>query len=126
MTNTRDAANRLTQTQRDNTTLQPIYNGLGDRVGQTVGATTTHFALDVAGLPEVIQTGPSTGSGVRCRRLKHLVKKLLLVKGGLLLPVSLNRLEPAGAGQGQKSDGFYRAKRIHEGFQGLLNQFFFG
>jgi len=56
MTNTFDAANQLIQTQRDGTTLQPIYNGIGDRVGQTVGTTTTHFALDVMGLPEVIYT----------------------------------------------------------------------
>jgi hypothetical protein len=33
------------------------YNGVGDRVGQTVGVTTTHFTLDVGiGLPEVLQT----------------------------------------------------------------------
>jgi YD repeat-containing protein len=57
MTNVFDTANRLVETSRNDTTLQPIYNGLDDRVGQTVGVTTTHFALDVAdGLPEVIQT----------------------------------------------------------------------
>ncbi len=33
-----------------------MRNGLGDRVGQTVGVTTTYFALDVQGLPEVIYT----------------------------------------------------------------------
>jgi hypothetical protein len=49
MSNTWDAANRLVETQRDEVTLEPIYNGVGDRVGQTVGTTTTHFALDVAG-----------------------------------------------------------------------------
>jgi hypothetical protein len=56
MTNTWDAANRLIETNRDTYTLEPIYNGIGDRVGQTVGVTTTYFALDVRGLPEVIQT----------------------------------------------------------------------
>ena len=67
MTNTFDAANRLTSTSRDGATLQPIYNGVGDRVGQTVGVTTTYFALDVIGLstalrtslPEVIYTSES-------------------------------------------------------------------
>jgi YD repeat-containing protein len=57
MTNTWDAANRLVESRRDGAVVQPIYNGLGDRVGQTVGLTTTHFALDVAGgLPELIYT----------------------------------------------------------------------
>jgi RHS repeat-associated protein len=56
MTNTFDAANRLTASTRDSITVQPVYNGVGDRVGQTVGTTTTHFALDVLGLPEVIYT----------------------------------------------------------------------
>ncbi len=49
MTNTWDAANRLTAASF-------VYNGLGDRVGQTLGLTTTSFALDVQGLPEVIYT----------------------------------------------------------------------
>jgi RHS repeat-associated protein len=56
MTNTWDAANRLVGTTRDTNTLQPIYNGVGDRVGQTEGGNTTYFALDIQGLPEVIQT----------------------------------------------------------------------
>ncbi len=56
MTNTWDAANRLVETTRDSYTLEPIYNGLGDRAGQTVGVTTTYFALDMQGLPEVIYT----------------------------------------------------------------------
>ena len=57
MTNVFDAANRLIETERAETTLQPLYNGLGDRVAQTVGATTTNFALDSAtALPEVIYT----------------------------------------------------------------------
>ncbi|NIV37889.1 MAG: hypothetical protein GWN58_53290, partial [Anaerolineae bacterium] len=37
-------------------TLQPRYDGLGNRVAQTVGLSTTTFALDVQGLPEVIST----------------------------------------------------------------------
>ncbi|RME58968.1 hypothetical protein D6779_05340 [Candidatus Parcubacteria bacterium] len=49
MTNTWDAANRLTSIVRRSSVVGPIYNGLGDRVGQTVGAATTHFALDIAG-----------------------------------------------------------------------------
>jgi hypothetical protein len=36
--------------------LQPIYDGAGNRVAQVVGGETTHFALDVQGLPEVIYT----------------------------------------------------------------------
>jgi RHS repeat-associated protein len=60
LTNTWDAANRLVEISRNDTTVQPIYNGINDRVGQTVGITTTYFALDVIGLPEVIQT--SAGS----------------------------------------------------------------
>ncbi len=56
MTNVFDSANRLTQSQRDQNIVQPMCNGLGDRVGQTVGVSTTYFALDVQGLPEVIYT----------------------------------------------------------------------
>ncbi|MCP4285261.1 MAG: RHS repeat-associated core domain-containing protein, partial [Gammaproteobacteria bacterium] len=57
MTNTWDTANRLVESSRNNTTIQPIYNGVNDRVGQTVGLSTTHFALDSAlGLPEIIYT----------------------------------------------------------------------
>jgi len=57
LSNTFDAANRLTASTRNDVTVQPIYNGVNDRVGQTVGLTTTHFSLDVAGgLPEVIYT----------------------------------------------------------------------
>jgi RHS repeat-associated protein len=56
MTNVFDTANRLIETNRNGTALQPVYNGVGDRVAQMVGVTTTYFALDVIGLPEVIQT----------------------------------------------------------------------
>ncbi len=58
MTNVFDSANRLVESQRDQNIVQPMYNGLGDRVGQTVGLSTTHFALDVQGLPEVIPLLP--------------------------------------------------------------------
>ncbi len=56
MTNTWDAANRLTQTERNDNIVQPIYNGINDRVGQIISGTQTDFALDIIGLPEVIQT----------------------------------------------------------------------
>ncbi|MFC1976540.1 RHS repeat domain-containing protein, partial [Chloroflexota bacterium] len=56
MTNTWDVANRLVETTRDAYTLEPIYNGVNDRIGQTVGGNTIYFALDIQGLPEVIQT----------------------------------------------------------------------
>lgn len=56
MTNTWDAANRLVAATRGSDTLEPIYNGAGDRVAQTAGLTTTYFTLDVQGLPEVIYT----------------------------------------------------------------------
>ena len=57
LTNTFDAANRLVETQRDGTLLEPIYNGVNDRVGQVTAGVTTTFALDIAsGLPEVIYT----------------------------------------------------------------------
>jgi YD repeat-containing protein len=57
LTNTFDAANRLVETQRDGNTVQPIYNGVNDRVGQVTTGVTTTFALDIAGgLPEVIYT----------------------------------------------------------------------
>jgi RHS repeat-associated protein len=57
LTNTFDAANRLIETTHDGITVEPIYNGVNDRVAQTVGLSTTNYALDVAGgLPEVIYT----------------------------------------------------------------------
>ncbi|MCI0526643.1 MAG: RHS repeat-associated core domain-containing protein [Nitrospira sp.] len=57
MTNTFDAANRLTASTRNGATVEPIYNGVGYRMGQTTGVTTTNFVLDIAGgLPEVIYT----------------------------------------------------------------------
>ena len=60
MTNTWDAANRLINSTNSTNSLTPIYNEVNDRVGQTVGVTTTNFALDIAGgLPEVIYTSDS-------------------------------------------------------------------
>lgn len=56
LTNAFDAANRLVSIARDHTILQPIYNGVGDRVGQITDGVTTTLALDVVGLPEVIYT----------------------------------------------------------------------
>jgi YD repeat-containing protein len=56
MTNVFDAANRLITSTRSST-VEPIYNGVNDRVGQKVDGDTTDFALDIAGgLPEVIYT----------------------------------------------------------------------
>jgi RHS repeat-associated protein len=64
MTNTWDAANRLTQIVNPKSEIVNMYNGVNDRVGQIVDGVQSHFALDVAGgLPEVIYTNPSAGSG---------------------------------------------------------------
>ncbi len=55
MTNTWDATNRLTKIVNPKSEIVNRYNGVNDRVGQTIGLSTTHFALDIAaGLPEVI------------------------------------------------------------------------
>ncbi|MCB9076148.1 MAG: hypothetical protein H6631_00995 [Anaerolineaceae bacterium] len=60
ITNTWDAANRLLAVSRQPSAVSNIYNGVSDRVGQTVGGNTTDFALDIAGgLPEVIYTSES-------------------------------------------------------------------
>jgi YD repeat-containing protein len=57
LTNTFDAANRLTASTRDGNTVQPIYNGINDHMGQITAGVTMTFALDIAGgLPEVIYT----------------------------------------------------------------------
>ena len=57
MTNTWDAINRLTQVVRDETIVQPHYNGLNQRVAQSQSGQTSYYALDVATpLPEVIDT----------------------------------------------------------------------
>ncbi len=56
LTNVFDAANRLISTSRENTTIELIYNGVGNRVGQVTDGVTTTLVLDVVGLPEVIYT----------------------------------------------------------------------
>jgi hypothetical protein len=82
MTNVWDAANRLTEVSRNNYTLRPIYNGLGDRVAQVSNGITTTFALDVQGLPEVIYTGPSAGSGQVGNAYLHLPGVIVAEKAG--------------------------------------------
>jgi RHS repeat-associated protein len=61
MTNSWDAANRLTAVSGSPSTSF-AYDGLGNRTSMTVGGATTRYALDVAGgLPEVIAaTGGAT------------------------------------------------------------------
>jgi RHS repeat-associated protein len=50
-----DAANRLVAAEVDGVVSAYEYDGLGNRVAQTVGGVTTEYMLDVAdGLPEVI------------------------------------------------------------------------
>ena len=57
LTNTWDAANRLITAAGSRQPVAVSYDGLGNRVAQTVGVTTTYYALDVAiGLPEVLYT----------------------------------------------------------------------
>ena len=82
MTNVWDAANRLTEVSRNNYTLRPIYNGLGDRVAQVSNGITTTFALDVQGLPEVIYTTPSTSSGQAGNAYPHLPGVIVAEKAG--------------------------------------------
>jgi len=63
-----DAANRLTQVTQGATTYQYSYDGLGNRVAQTINGVTTRYALDVAdGLPEVIA---ATTNGVTSQYLQ--------------------------------------------------------
>ncbi len=54
MTNTWDAANRLTEIVNPKSSIVNLYNGVNDRVGQVTDGVTTTFALDGQGLPEVI------------------------------------------------------------------------
>ena len=60
------------------------YNGLGDRLSQTVGAQTTNYTLDLhAGLTQVLDEGtnsyafdPSTpfgSGGLQTRMMSHLI-----------------------------------------------------
>jgi YD repeat-containing protein len=56
-----DAANRLTSVIGGGTTSAYSYNGLGDRLSQTVNAATTNYALDLnAGLTQVLSDGSNT------------------------------------------------------------------
>jgi RHS repeat-associated protein len=91
MSNTFDAANRLITTNRATTTLQVAYNGVGDRVAQTVGTTTTQLALDVQGLPEVIYTNSGES-------YLHLPGVIMTEKAGqrrYLLPDGLGSIRQA-------------------------------
>jgi RHS repeat-associated protein len=56
-----DAANRLTSVIGGGTTSTYTYNGLGDRLSQTVNGTPTNYALDLnAGLTQVLSDGSNT------------------------------------------------------------------
>ncbi|MEK7784430.1 MAG: RHS repeat-associated core domain-containing protein, partial [Chloroflexota bacterium] len=56
-----DAANRLTSVVGGGNTSTYAYNGLGDRVSQTVNGVTTNYTLDLnAGLTQVLADGTST------------------------------------------------------------------
>ncbi len=56
-----DQANRLKQVTQGGNTYTYTYNGLGDRLSQTVGVTTTRYVLDPAGgLTQVLTDGTST------------------------------------------------------------------
>ncbi len=58
---TYDQANRLKQVVQGATTSTFGYNGLGDRLQQTVGITTTRYVLDpAAGLTQVLADGTNT------------------------------------------------------------------
>jgi RHS repeat-associated protein len=56
-----DAANRLTSLTQGANTYGFAYNGLGDRVAQTVNSTPTRYTLDLnAGLTQVLADGTNT------------------------------------------------------------------
>jgi len=60
-TYTYDAANRLTGLVQDGDSYTYTYNGLGDRLSQTVNGETTNYTLDInTYLTEVLQDGDST------------------------------------------------------------------
>ncbi len=60
-TYTYDQANRLKEKTRGATVYTFAYNGVGDRLSQTVGVTTTHYVLDpAAGLTQVLADGTNT------------------------------------------------------------------
>ena len=55
------AANRLTSVTNGGNASSYAYNGLGDRLSQTVNSSTTNYALDVnAGLTQVLADGTNT------------------------------------------------------------------
>ncbi|NMC14278.1 MAG: hypothetical protein GYA34_15510 [Chloroflexi bacterium] len=57
-TYTYDLANRLTAFSDGTNTYTYAYNGLGDRLQQTVNYTTTTYAMDMAGgLSQVLSDG---------------------------------------------------------------------
>ncbi len=56
-----DQANRLKQVTQGANTYTFAYNGVGDRLSQTVGITTTRYVLDpAAGLTQVLADGTNT------------------------------------------------------------------
>jgi len=56
-----DAANRLVSVSNQSSVSSYQYNGLGDRVSQTVNSATTNYALDLnAGLTQVLADGTNT------------------------------------------------------------------
>ncbi|MBI3242750.1 MAG: hypothetical protein HYZ49_10705 [Chloroflexi bacterium] len=58
---TYDAANRLTSVTGGGNTSSYAYNGLGDRVSQTVNGVTTNYTLDLnTGLTQVLSDGTNT------------------------------------------------------------------
>jgi YD repeat-containing protein len=60
-TYTYDAANRLTSVTGNGHTSTYAYNGLGDRLSQTVDSATTNYTVDLdAGLTQVLADGTNT------------------------------------------------------------------
>jgi YD repeat-containing protein len=58
---TYDTANRLTTVSQGADTYSFAYNGLGDRLQQTVNAVTTNYTLDLnAGLTQVLSDGTNS------------------------------------------------------------------
>jgi RHS repeat-associated protein len=56
-----DTANRLVSVSRGSLTANYSYNGLGDRLQQTVGSTSTDYVMDLnAGLSQVLSDGTNT------------------------------------------------------------------
>jgi RHS repeat-associated protein len=60
-TYTYDHTNRLVAVSDQQSAVSYAYNGLGDRLSQTVGSTTTNYTLDLAaGLTQVLADGTNT------------------------------------------------------------------